>query len=189
MAALSVPEYQALPLASVAIDWADSDTSPQPSGSEGDTANSSANRMFVHKSEVRALKGVSAELYARLSPLLCALPVAQLSPLNVNTLLPEQAPLLAMLYPARTMTANDARSLLAKRPSGGYGSLVKFWDGAGTSTAKPAQAAQDQVKLVSNWFMLDLVVQSGESVLREKALIAAESGTPQMLWRSWGEGA
>jgi hypothetical protein len=48
---------------------------------------------------------------------------------------------------------------------------------------------QDQVKLLSNWFLLDLVIQSGESELREKALIAAENGTPRIVWRSWGEGA
>jgi general secretion pathway protein K len=189
LAALSVPEYQAQPLVAAAIDWADSDTVPLPGGSEGSTDTPPANRLFVHKSELRALQGVSAELYARLAPFICALPVAELSPLNVNTLLPEQAPLLAMLYPPRAMTVTEARSTLAKRPSGGYGRLVRFWDGAGSQMAKPAQAVQDQVKLVSNWFMLDLVIQSGESELREKALIAAENGTPRIVWRSWGEGA
>lgn len=189
LAALSVPEYQAQPLAAAATDWADSDATALPGGNEGSGASPVANRLFVHKSELRGIGGVSPELYARLAPFVCALPEAVLSPVNVNTLLPEQAPLLAMLYPPRAMPLTEARSLLARRPSGGYGSLVRFWDAMGAGRARPAQVVQDQVKLVSNWFMLDLVIESGESALRERALIAADSGTPRIVWRSWGEGA
>jgi general secretion pathway protein K len=193
MAALSVPDNLTEPVVAAAIDWADSDTSPQPGGAEdGDYQAAAqpylpANRLYAHKSELRAVRGVNPALYKKLSPFLCALPKAQLSPINVNTLLPEQAALLAMLYPPRSMSVSQARSYLAKRPAGGYGSLVRFWDGIGPQSAKPAQVAQDQVKLVSNWFMLGLQIESGGVELRETALIAAENGKASLLWRSWGD--
>lgn len=193
MTALSIPENMAQPIAAAAVDWADSDNIAQPGGAEDSdylgTAQNylAANRLFTHKSELRSVKNVSPVLYAKLSPFLCALPSAALSPLNVNTLLPEQAPLLAMLFPSGGMTLNNARSILAKRPDGGYGSVLRFWESLGSQATKPIQPVQDQVKMISNWFRLDLVVASGDITLRETALIAAEAAPPKILWRSWGE--
>ncbi len=193
MSALSIPENSAQPIAAAAVDWADSDSSAQPSGAEdsdylGSAQNHlAANRLFAHKSELRSVKNVTPAIYAKLSPFLCALPIASLSPLNPNTLLPEQAPLLAMLYPSGAMTINTARSILAKRSSGGYGSVLRFWESFGAQSAKPVQAVQDQVKMTSNWFRLDLAVTSGDIELRETALIAAEVAPPKIVWRSWGE--
>lgn len=193
MSALSIPENSSRPIAAAAVDWADSDNSTQPGGAEDSdylgSAQSylAANRLFAHKSELRSVKNVTPAIYAKLSPFLCALPVASLSPLNPNTLLPEQAPLLAMLYPSGGMTINTARSILAKRPGGGYGSVLRFWESFGAQSAKPIQMVQDQVKMTSNWFRLDLAVTSGDIELRETALIAAELAPPKIVWRSWGE--
>ncbi len=194
MTVLSIPENSARSIAAAAVDWADSDNSPQQNGGAEDSdylgsAQSylAANQLFAHKSELRSVKNVTPAIYAKLSPFLCALPVASLSPLNANTLLPEQAPLLAMLYPSGAMTINNARSILAKRPGGGYGSVLRFWESFGAQSAKPIQAVQDQVKMTSNWFRLDLAVTSGDIELRETALIAAEVVPPKIVWRSWGE--
>lgn len=193
MVALSVPENEARPVVDAATDWADSDSSPLASGAEDDVYLSleqpyaAANQLFVDKSELRAISNMSPQLYARLEPFVCALPIAELSPLNVNTLQSEQSALLAMLYPAGAMTRNNARDYLAKRPSGGYGSLVKFWEGLASAGTPPVQIAQNQVKLITNWFLLDLQIESGDVRLREKALIAAEQAPPQIMWRSWGE--
>ena len=130
---------------------------------------------------------MSPAIYTKLSPFVCALPTAGLSPINANTLLPEQAALLVMLFPSGAMTINNARSILAKRPDGGYGSALRFWESLGLQTTKPDQQVQDQVKMISNWFRLDLVIASGDMILRETALIAAETAPPKILWRSWGE--
>jgi general secretion pathway protein K len=193
MTALNIPENIARDVASDAVDWADSDNSPQPEGAEDADYQAEAkpylpaNRLFVHKSELLAVKSVDPAIYAKVSPFICALPKAQLSPLNINTLLPEQAVLLAMLFPTRSKTINNARAELAKRPAGGYGSVLKFWEGLGTDAARPQQQAQDQVKLFSQWFTLELEIVSGDVELRETALIAAETSPPRLVWRSWGE--
>ncbi|MGL5839960.1 MAG: type II secretion system minor pseudopilin GspK [Sphingorhabdus sp.] len=191
MVALAVPENVARQVADSATDWADSDTSPLPAGAEDGAYQTQAtpyvapNQLFADKSELRAVAGVAPALYARLEPLICALPVAELSPLNVNTLLPEQSALLAMLYPPGAITRNSLQAHLAKRPASGYGSLVKFWEGLTEGASAPPQAVQDQVKLVTNWFRLDIGIESGDIRLRETALISAEQAPPHLLWRSW----
>ncbi len=193
MVALSVPENVSRPVIDAATDWIDSDAVPLPGGFEDSHYQGlpspyvAPNQLLADKSELRAVAGVTPELYVRLAPYICALPVAELSPLNVNTVMPEQAALIAMLYPPGGMTRNAARIQLEKRPRGGYGSLVKFWDTMPAGASAPSQAAKDQVKLVSNWFLLDLQIESGDIKLRQKGLIAAESSPPRMLWRSWGD--
>ena len=59
------------------------------------------NTLFADAGELRAVAGMSPALYRRLRPWLCALPTSDLSPINLNTLSPEQAPLLAMLAPGQ----------------------------------------------------------------------------------------
>jgi general secretion pathway protein K len=193
MVALAVPENVARSVTDAATDWADSDSVPLPGSFEDShylglpSPHVAPNQLYADKSELRAVAGVGPALYARLAPFICALPVAELSPLNVNTLLPDQAALVAMLYPPGGMTRNAARIQLEKRPQGGYGSLVKFWENMPAGASAPSQAAKDQVKLVSNWFLLDLQIESGNIKLREKGLISAEAAPPRLLWRSWGD--
>src|SRR3546814_7331354 len=86
-----------------------------------------ANRKMADVSELRAVRGVTPKIYARIKPWICALPVTDPVKLNVNTLAPEQAPLVAMLLPGEITTA-EARAVLAARPAGGYGSSVRFWE-------------------------------------------------------------
>ncbi len=195
MAALAIPENLARPVAAAAVDWADSDSVPQSGGAEdsdyvaAEFSHLAANRLFADESELRMIKPMTPALYAKLEPFICALPVAQLSPLNVNTLLPGQAPLLAMLFAPGSVTANAARSMLAKRPASGYGSVLRFWEGVGAQAARPVQIVQDQIRLTSNWFRLELNIASGEIKLRETALIAAENAPPRILWRNRGDHA
>src|SRR3546814_20096595 len=65
-------------------------------------------------SELRAVRGVTPKIYARLKPWLCVQPVAEPVQLNVNTLAPAQAPILPMLLPG-TLGLADARQVQAVR--------------------------------------------------------------------------
>ncbi|MCU6209350.1 type II secretion system protein GspK, partial [Enterobacter cloacae] len=60
----------------------------------------------------------------KVSKLLCALPDSA-SKVDVNTLTPEQAPLLAALFPGK-LTADDAVRLIASRPETGWESMEVF---------------------------------------------------------------
>jgi general secretion pathway protein K len=107
--------------------------------------------------------------------------------LNVNTLLPEQAPLLVMLFPPGKLNIATARSYLAKRPSSGYGSLIRFWAAPELAALEPAPLVQGQVKLTSNYFLLDTRVSLGELALAGESMIVASPAPARVIWRSWGE--
>ena len=125
MQALRVPEGEARRIAEAAADWADSDAVPSPGGAEdgayggGDLPYRTGNTLFADVGELGALAGMTPEIMARLRPWLCALPTTELSPLNFNTLLPEQAPLLAMLAPGQLDVERARRVLAARRPEAG----------------------------------------------------------------------
>ncbi len=67
--------------------------------------------------ELRAVRGVSAKLYARLAPYVCALPNDKLV-VNVNTIRPEQSALLVALYLDK-VGLDDAKRVLTSRPQKG----------------------------------------------------------------------
>ncbi len=193
MMTLGISENQARPVAAAAADWADADTLPTVDGAEDDIYRGAsvsylaANQLFGHPSELRAVKGVTPAIYARLRGWICALPIAELSPININTLLPEQAPLLVMLFPIGRYSPLTARSYLAKRPTSGYGSLIRFWGAPELAALQPSAAVQGQVKLTSKWFMLETTVTLGDLALQGEALVVGEPASTRVLWRSWGE--
>ncbi len=193
MVVLGINENSARPIAAAAADWADSDSNALPAGAEDDAYRAAAkpylaaNRLYAHPSELRAVKDVTPAVYAKLRGWICALPEATLSPLNVNTLLPEQAPLLAMLFPPGRLGIASARSHLAKRPASGYGSLIRFWEAPELAALDAAPLVQGQVKLTSKYFLLDSKVSLGELVLEGEAMIVGSPAPARVIWRSWGE--
>ena len=190
---LGTDENGARAVAAAAADWADSDMTPVANGVEDEGYRAAtapylaANRPYAHPSELRAVKGVTPAVYAKLQDWICALPDFVMSPLNVNTLLPEQAPLLAMLFAPGQMNLTTARSYLAKRPSNGYGSLIRFWAAPELTALGPSPLVQGQVKLTSNYFLLNTQVSFGELVLSGQSMIVASPAPARVIWRSWGE--
>ncbi|WP_367947086.1 type II secretion system minor pseudopilin GspK [Sphingopyxis sp. BSNA05] len=103
MVMLGILDGDAVDIAESVADWIDSDMVAAPRGAEDqyylqqETPFRTANALIVDISELRTIKGVTDDVYVRIAPWLCALPTTDLSPININTLRPEQAILLAML--------------------------------------------------------------------------------------------
>src|SRR3546814_6468290 len=120
MQILGIDPALAASIAAAAADWIDTDDRPLPDGAEDDTyaraaiPYRTANRFVADASELRAMRGVTPAIYATLRPWICALPTSDLSPINVNTLRPDQAPLIAMLAPEQ-LSIGDARRAIAAR--------------------------------------------------------------------------
>jgi general secretion pathway protein K len=190
MIALGAGEGDARRIAEAAADWVDSDSTPGPAGAEdeayaaGPAPYRTANSLFVEPGELRAVAGMTPELYARLAPWLCALPMSDLAPINLNTLTGDQAPLLAMLAPGQ-LSLERARGVLAARPAGGWGSQVEFWRlDAMRGLAVPLDV-QLQPQLRTRWFALDVRVQVGESEYDEAALVDARLQPSRVVARRW----
>ena len=191
MVLIGLGDQEARRIAESAADWVDADRDVHARGAE-DSAYASAappyrpgNTLFAEVSELRAVAGVTPEIYARLRPFLCALPTADLSPINVNTLLPDQAPLLAMLSPGR-ISLNAARAAIVQRPAKGWESKAAFWSSRALSGASPPLDASDQIQLSTRWFSLELRIRFGGAELIETALVDARLRPSRVAVRRWG---
>lgn len=199
MVLLGVGQGEAQGIAGAAADWIDSDSRDGPSGAEDGAYRTNdgnylpGNRKMADVSELRAVRGMTPKIYARLKPWLCVLPVAEPVTLNANTLLPAQAPLIAMLLPGKLSLA-DARAVLAARPADGYGSSVRFWQSGPLARIDPPSGVDRQVGVTSRWLALRTQVTLGDGNLTANSLIdawggapAAGSAPPAIVRRDWGE--
>lgn len=188
MGLLDVPQRSAFDIAAATTDWLDSDTISSPGGAEDDyylqqsKAYRTANALMVDVSEIRAVKGVTVDIYKQLAPWLCALPSSDLSPINVNTLRPEQAILLAMLSTGNIDIVR-ARQFLAQRPELGYASLNDFWAQPYPASLLASPEVQNQVKLTTRWFRLDASIEIQGALIEERALIDAARRPATLLHR------
>jgi general secretion pathway protein K len=191
MRVLGVPQSSALEIADSAADWVDADSAPRPNGAEdaayasGDKPYRPANTLFAEVTELRAVAGMSPDIYQRVRPLLCALPTTDLSPLNLNTLRSDQAPLIAMLAP-EAIGIGAARQVLARRPPAGWTNISQFWQDPVMKAVSLPIEAQLQPKLNTRWFALDLTVRLRGAELVETALFDARVAPARVVVRRWG---
>ena len=191
MQVLEVPESTARPIAEAAGDWVDTDLEPGRAGAEdpqyarSEQGYRTGNTLFAGVSELRAVSGMTPEIYERVRPWLCALPVAELSPINVNTLAVEQAPLLAMLAPQQ-ISLEAARRAIAERPQAGWNSVGDFYTSPALANVSLPLDVQFQPQLRTRWFTLELVVELQGAELTERALIDARIAPARVAARQWG---
>lgn len=194
MLSIGVERNAAAQIAIATSDWVDSDSVPQRGGAEDEVYGRAsqpyrtANAMMSDAGELRAVAGVSPEIYERLRPWVCALPEAELSPINLNTIRRDQAPLLAMLGPG-VLTVPFAQRLIEDRPPTGYSTVEAFWfkPALRSMTLSAETIAQTRVK--TRWFMLAMQIELGGAELSEVALIDAGQYPARLVRRSWDDDA
>lgn len=191
MRVLEVPEGVARRIAEGAGDWVDADLDQNPQGAEDPVYAEAAapyragNTFFADVSELRAVSGMTPAIYARLRPWLCALPTADLSPINVNTLMPDQAPLLAMLAPDQ-IRIETALQAIAQRPAAGWETLADFYAVPALRGVLLPLDVQLQPQLRTRWFTLDLQIGLRGAELTETALVDARLAPSKIVSRRWG---
>ncbi len=191
LALVEVPGREANAIAAAAADWIDTDIVPQPGGAEdlayanAGRALRTANTLMADTGELRVVAGMTPAIYSRLRPFVCALPVTDLTNININTLRSGQAPLLAMLLPgldvSRAATAIDAR------PLRGWDSVATFWSQPGLAGTPPADDMGNQVRLTTRWFNVAVTIELADAELEEHALIDAALKPAKLARRSYGE--
>ncbi len=187
MRLVGVPIQVAEQVAAGAADWIDTDSEQQAGGAEDARYTGqqlpyrTGGTLMADRSELRAIAGMTPELYAQIRPWVCTLPVADPAKMNVNTLLPEQAPLLAMLAPD-TLSVEAARQLLLRRPLQGWDNAAAVW----TGFAAPIEAGA-QTGVTTGWFDLAIDVTLPGAQLEERALIDATRLPVSLVSRQWGE--
>lgn len=118
-----VPTLTINMLIAAIADYIDKDNSPRRDGAEDDSYADKplryvANQPFFDISELRTIRGMTPSLYKKISPWLCVLASDQLL-INVSTLTPDSAPLLAALL-LNDQDPDTVRHLLTNPPTNGW---------------------------------------------------------------------
>lgn len=160
-------------------DWGDADQNlSMPDGGEDgtyqglDPAYRTADQLFTAVSELRAVNGMTPELYDALSPLLTALPVKTGTALNVNTAPPE------VLYAMPDADRTEVESFLGRRDKQPAQSLAEV-----PNSLKLARSPPVDVK--TSWFEIrNTDVFVGSSRVGLYSLINRAGATPIVIAHS-----
>ena len=118
-------------LGTAAADFMDSDGDAGPGGAEdyaytrGDAPYRTAGTQLADLSELRAVRGWSAELMVGLAPILCARQSGETGRINLNTLTEADAPILTNALDDR-IPVGQAERLINERPPDGYENVEQF---------------------------------------------------------------
>lgn len=185
---LGIGEREAAMLAAALVDFIDADPLREAGGAEDEAYAGAgqgyltAGTLLAEPSELRAVRGFTPAVYARLRPYVCALPTATPAAIDINTLTADQAPLLAMLA-AKPMSLAAARALIAARPSGGWASVGDF---LGLPAVVDAGVDADALTVSPRWFRLETEVTFGDAEAVSSALLINEGGRVRLAARRWG---
>jgi general secretion pathway protein K len=185
--AVGVAPREAEMLAAALVDWIDADPLRESGGAEDEAYDGyrTAGAILAEPSELRAIRGFTPDLYARLRPYVCALPTTELSPINPNTLTEAQAPLLVMLTEGR-MPLAAARRVIAARPAQGW-DKTEFIGLPAVVEAGLSTAAVDQIRDTPRFFRLETEVAFGDAEVFSSALLEADAaGRVRLTGRRWG---
>lgn len=107
------------------IDWIDRDSQTRPGGAEDGgylgvvPPYRTANTALSSAQEIRAVQGMSEELYQTLRPFICTGAAGQMTKFNINSARGEHSAVLASLLGGPTQIETAVR-LITERPQGGY---------------------------------------------------------------------
>ena len=189
-AALGLPRSRMAAVAAALADWMDGDSDPLPNGGEDAryaglaTPYRTGGVMLADVSEMRAVGGVDDALYRRLRSHVCALPTTRQA-LNVNTLTPDQAPLLQMLS-GGALSRGAAQAAIAARPAAGWASVDAFWAQPALKDFSSDERVRGQTTVLTSFFDLRVdVEQGGAHAVRTALIRASADGQARTVIRRW----
>ncbi len=148
-------ESDMVALVSALTDWMDDNSVPGNGGAEDGYYLSevpsyrTSSQKLTSLDELRSVRGYTPDVYARLRPVLCALPgMVQSDTLNINTLEVHHAPLLRHAF-SDALEIDDARELIASRPSEGWRSVEDLSEDPLVKAIDPALVRVDRLGLVT----------------------------------------
>jgi general secretion pathway protein K len=189
---MGLPERDARQLTATLVDWLDSDSRPISLGAEDyDYAGLSspyraANTLMVDKSELAMVLGYAPEVRQVLAPLLCLMDDTDPVVMNVNTLRPQHAPLLAALV-GEALDLAKAADVIASRPADGYQEIGDFWLAPGLRDLQVGQAVRAQTDVKASRFRSRIRVTYHDAVSRLTSVVHVDdSGEGRLVSHQFG---
>lgn len=137
-------------------------------------------------SELRAIRGFTADILAELQPWLCVLPAVGPSRINLNALAPEQAPVLVAMSGGK-LTQSLARDLLRRRPAAGWQSLGEALSDPAVAAAAIDQRALQALTLDTQFVAIDVLVTHADAEATLSGLMVRGGNGFVTAARRWTE--
>lgn len=172
-------------------DWIDSDTLPGPGGLEDGAYPSGApyrpaNTLLADISELRSVPGFDEQIIGEIADQVCVRPSSAPNLLNPNTLLPEQAPLLAMVLP--DISLEDARQVIRDRPRGGWEDMDAFFAHPRLASLEMNEYRRASFTMDTVYYVMNARVEREGARETEAALIRVQGGAVTVVRRLFGVG-
>lgn len=173
-------------------DFLDANSNVEPQGAEDnfytalETPFRTAGGPIASVSELRAVAGVTREIYPRIAPFLCARAPARRVEINVNALTPEDAPLVYAVTKG-TWPLSEIRARIIERPPGGWQpDAAEFW----RSFTNPSSLSLTGLAGVrSGWVEARVLLEADQRFVEETLIIEAPAvGKPLLFSRVLGGG-
>nr|WP_070959623.1 type II secretion system minor pseudopilin GspK [Hyphomonas sp. Mor2] len=171
-------------LSSSLVDWMDDDNVPRNGGAEDSFYSSetpsyrTSGQKLASLDELRSIRGYTTEIFARVRPVLCALPNdAPDQVLNINTLEIHHAPLLQQVF-TEALSVEDARELIASRPKTGWTAIEDLTQDPLVKNIDPTLVRADRLGLVTSLVEVSTNVSYRGSDMTMLYLFEAKPGRP-----------
>ncbi len=136
-----------------------------------------ANAPLSSVSELRLIKGFTAEVVTRLIPFVCALPLR--TDININTAKAE-----VLMTLGDNISKADADGMVQDRGPKGYPDILKFLD---SPMVKSRDIKQEGFAVASSYFLIDAAAQYGRGQARLFSLVSrTPDGKTQVVMRGQG---
>lgn len=190
LVSLGLDDFAAEKLSHVLRDYLDADSLTSPLGAEDADYEArqvpyrSANTLMHDKTELRAVIGFTKKIYRVIAPYVCVIPnnVEQL--LDINTLKPEQAVLLAGMLENK-ISVDEAKDLIGQRPSGGFKSTDEFWKLANLG-GDIDDRLRSTISIKSRYFLLYAAAKVGSAVFQIETVLQNDNNKFYAISRQLG---
>jgi general secretion pathway protein K len=170
-------------LADAVVDWIDPDSDvTQPGGAEdpqylrADVPYRAANRPFASPSELLLVQGFTEEIYQKIGPFICALPVR--TTINVNTTAKE-----VLMALADNISEDDAQQLIDGRGDKGYADLAAFLQ---HKALAGRGVKQEGLSVATDYFLLDAATTFDRARTHLYSLLARSNTAVNVVYRGQG---
>lgn len=173
-------------LVSSLTDWMDANSVPANGGAEDSYYLSevpsyrTSGQKLASIDELRAIRGYTPDILARIAPMVCALPEdmsLQRQQLNINTLREDQAPLLQAVL-GDALSLDDIEGLILSRPEGGWPDVESLLGDPVVERIDPSQIETDRLGVVSSLVEVSANVSYRGHDMTMRYLFEAVPGRP-----------
>ncbi|WP_241970375.1 type II secretion system minor pseudopilin GspK [Idiomarina seosinensis] len=193
MVALDIDAYQAQRLAHALSDFVDSDLKLSAQGAEDADYESlplpyqTANSGLLDISELRLIRGFSAEIVDKIRPLVCVIPNNQELTININTIDLDNAELLVGMTQGN-MSVSAAEDVLRGRPEKGYEEIsTVLSEGSLGSLKTETEGGLSELTVNSQFFQLTAFLKWKDSEIQARSVLQLDGKHTTVIYRAMGD--